>query len=166
MNLKKVKIKNLSGGMKQRVGIAQSILNNPKVIILDEPLVGLDLNERISFNALISELSKESIILISTHITEDIENICEKVVVLDKGYIKYSGSTDTFLEKANGFVFEKEITRENLRSIHNDTNIIRTKPVDDKIIVRYVSEKNDDEGKSVYPSLEDAFKCLLNGTIS
>lgn len=166
LKLKNNKINNLSGGMKQRVGIAQAIINNPKVIIFDEPLVGLDLNERLSFNALISELSKEAIILISTHITEDIENICEKIIVLDKGHIKYDGLTDTFLKKANGFIYEKEITRDELELlINNNTNIIRTRPLNDKIIVRYISEK-EEKGKTIYPSLEDAFKCLLDGQIS
>ena len=105
----KKKIKTYSGGMKQRLGIAQALLNDPKVIILDEPTGGLDPKERVRFRNLIKELGKDSIILLSTHIVSDIENIADDVIMMKDGQIIFEGATSDisdlerlYLEKFEG----------------------------------------------------------------
>ena len=90
----KVRIKALSGGMKRRLGIAQAIMHDPKVIIVDEPTAGLDPEERMRFKNLLSDISKDKIVILSTHIIEDIEETCENVAILNNGKVIYNGKTE------------------------------------------------------------------------
>ena len=155
-HVKDVKVKALSGGTKQRVGIAQAIINKPSVLIFDEPMVGLDPNERHNFNAILSELSEDSIVLISTHIIDDIQNLCEKVVILDQGELSYSGTLNGVVELIDGMIYEKYFPREQYNSMKEDLVILKTKPIKDKVLVRFISQ-NSIEADSVQASLEDAF---------
>lgn len=93
------KVKTLSGGMVRRLGIAQALIGNPKIIIFDEPTASLDPGERVRFKRIISELEKDKIVIISTHIVSDVENLCNKVLVLDKGTILFNGSVDELENK-------------------------------------------------------------------
>lgn len=104
---KSKKIKALSGGMKRRLGIAQALLNNPKVLIVDEPTAGLDPEERIRFRNLLSEVAEERIVILSTHIVEDIEATCENIAILDGGKVLYSGTVKELVQSAKGKVFSK-----------------------------------------------------------
>lgn len=92
--VQKKKIKTYSGGMKQRLGIAQALLNNPKMIILDEPTAGLDPKERVRFRNLIAEIGKENIVILSTHIVSDIEHIADRVLMMKEGKVIYDGKAD------------------------------------------------------------------------
>lgn len=91
---KHVKIKNISGGMKRRIGIAQALLSNPKVIVADEPTAGLDLEERMHLRNLLKEQAKECVVIMSTHILSDIEGCCDKIAILQKGSLVYQGTVD------------------------------------------------------------------------
>ena len=106
----KKKIATYSGGMKQRLGIAQALLNDPKIIILDEPTAGLDPKERVRFRNLIKDLGEESIVLLSTHIVSDVEHIADTVLMMKAGQIIYNGSADEIddLEKFYLDEFEEE----------------------------------------------------------
>ena len=92
--VQKKKIKTYSGGMKQRLGIAQALLNNPKMIILDEPTAGLDPKERVRFRNLIAEIGKDNIVILSTHIVSDIEHIADRVLMMKEGKVIYDGKAD------------------------------------------------------------------------
>jgi len=110
-DVKNKRIKTFSGGMKQRLGIAQAILNNPKVIILDEPTAGLDPKERVRFRNMIKELGQEAIVLLSTHIVSDIEKIADRIIVIKDGSVIFDGceaDTGNDLEKFYLNLFEGE----------------------------------------------------------
>ena len=98
----KVKVKALSGGMNRRLGIAQAILHNPKVLIVDEPTAGLDPEERVRFRNLLCDIAQDRIVILSTHIVEDIEKTCESIAILDKGSIVYNGSLENYIAGYSG----------------------------------------------------------------
>lgn len=106
----KTKVKAMSGGMKRRLGIAQAIIHNPKVIIVDEPTAGLDPEERVRFRNLLCEIAKERIVILSTHIVGDIEATCEDIAVLNHGQIIFRGTVSELLKMVEGKVYTAEIS--------------------------------------------------------
>ncbi|NLC18200.1 MAG: ATP-binding cassette domain-containing protein [Clostridiales bacterium] len=98
---KKSKIRTLSGGQKQRVGIAQALIGDPKLLIVDEPTVGLDPAERVSFRSLFAEAAKNKLIILSTHIIEDVQSTCDTLIVLDKGEIRFAGTPKELMAEKN-----------------------------------------------------------------
>ncbi|MEE5991417.1 MAG: ATP-binding cassette domain-containing protein, partial [Lachnospiraceae bacterium] len=101
------KIKGYSGGMKQRLGIAQAVLNDPKILVLDEPTAGLDPKERVRFRNMIAEFSKDSIVLLSTHIVSDVEHIADRVLMMKEGQIIWDGDRNDVPEDLENFYMSK-----------------------------------------------------------
>ncbi len=157
------KINKFSGGMRRRIGIAQTIMNDPKIVILDEPTVGLDPKERIRFSNIISSMSKDKIVILSTHIVSDIEAIASNVIIIKSGEILESGKINALVQTVERKIFESLVDEGSFMEIHNSRKVIRRKQVDEKILVRYSGERyKESESYEVAPTLEDYYmsECL------
>lgn len=155
------KVKTLSGGMIRRLGIAQALLNNAEIIILDEPTAGLDPEERLRFKNIISTLADNHIVIISTHIVEDVEALCDYIMVMDNGKIIGSGTCTEIQEKASGKVFELESKNENLLS--EPYYIQHRFEKDGKKMIKALSsaDQHYNEITNIKPNVEDGYICLL-----
>lgn len=156
------KIGSFSGGMKQRIGIAQILLHLPRILIVDEPTAGLDPRERIRFRNLLVQLSRERIVLFSTHIIEDIASSCNQLAVIDKGSVKYEGAPQDMVQLAQGLVWEYLIPADDFEQVENGQVVVNHMREGDQIRVRCISrEKPVENAVSSEPVLEDAYLCLL-----
>ena len=151
-------------GMRQRLGIAQAIIGNPKVIIVDEPTTGLDPEERIRFRNILSEVSdKDVIIILSTHIVGDISSTCKKLALLNKGELKFEGSPDDMIELAQGKVWEIFVTDPELQQIKEKYPIISTIPSEGGWEIQIVTEKLEGfDGKAIIPNIEHAYVYFMD----
>ncbi|MCJ7579092.1 MAG: efflux RND transporter permease subunit, partial [Candidatus Aminicenantes bacterium] len=157
-----IKIKNFSGGMKQRVGIAQTLLRLPRVLIVDEPTAGLDPRERIRFRNLLSELSKDRVVIFSTHIIEDISSSCNHVAVMDEGEAKFIGTPQDLVELTSGFVWEANVSEDTYERIRRTENIVHQMRTTAHVKVRILAkEKPVPDAVQVTPTLEDSYIWLL-----
>lgn len=163
---KNTKVRALSGGMKRRLGIAQAILHNPKVLIVDEPTAGLDPEERVRFRNLLSELAENRVVILSTHIASDIEASCEKMAVLDNGEVVYDGSVVDFLRMADGKIYMVNISKIEFEMIKKKYTIISAVTNTKGLSVKFIAEEgNDDIIKSSEKSqinIEDAYMYLMH----
>ena len=157
-DVREKKIASYSGGMKQRLGIAQALLNDPQILILDEPTVGLDPKERVNFRNIISELSAEKIILLSTHIVSDIEAIAKEILILKDGNFIERGSAKELLSLIEGQVWEFQVSESDWQYFARDYVIVNERIEPDGIILRVISMSRPVErANQVVPSLEDLY---------
>jgi ABC-type multidrug transport system ATPase subunit len=155
-------IGSFSGGMKQRIGIAQILLNLPRILVVDEPTAGLDPRERIRFRNLLVELSRERIVIFSTHIIEDISSSCNQVAVINRGDLKYFGPPNDMLRMGEGFVWHMTLPAKEFDSFANKQLIVHHMRDGENIKIRVLSkEKPSENAVNVSPHLEDAYLCLL-----
>lgn len=152
------KVNTFSGGMKRRIGIAQAIMNEPEILILDEPTAGLDPKERIRFSNIISDMGKDKIVLLSTHIVSDIEAIATQLLVMKTGEILETGSVDKLVQKVNGQVWEAIVSQEMYQRLRKERSIIHLKQMGNNVQVRFVGDKYlAAESCQVEPTLEDYY---------
>jgi ABC-type multidrug transport system ATPase subunit len=156
------KIGSYSGGMKQRMGIAQILLHLPRILVVDEPTAGLDPRERIRFRNLLVELSRERVVIFSTHIIEDISSSCNQVAVLNKGKLRYFGKPIEMTKEAEGHVWQFNIPAGDFGSFVESHLVVHHMSEGEKIRVRVISESSPWEGAiNASPNLEDAYLWLL-----
>jgi ABC-type multidrug transport system ATPase subunit len=153
------KTRTYSGGMLRRLGIAQAVVHNPRLLIVDEPTTGLDPEERIRFRNLLSDISHDKIIILSTHIVGDISSTCEDLAVLAKGEVVYNGRPDKLMTKADGKVWQVKIDEADFSKVAEKMQVISTINLGSRLLLRVVG----DEGANghllapVAPNLEDAY---------
>lgn len=156
--VRKKKIKTYSGGMRQRIGIAQSLINNPSILVLDEPTVGLDPKERAKFRNIISNLSGDKIILLSTHIVSDIEYIADDILIMKNGELALKGSSDEICRKIDGLVWYGTVSQSEVDKLIGKLIVSNLRHSDNKVELRIVSEEKPFESAvQTKPCLEDLY---------
>ncbi|MBO4878164.1 MAG: ABC transporter ATP-binding protein [Ruminococcus sp.] len=158
------KVKELSGGMKRRLGIAQALLHDPKVIIVDEPTAGLDPEERIRFRNLLCEVAENRIVILSTHIVGDVESTCENIAIMDEGRILWKGTVNELLENAKGHIYTANIEKQYMSQIKKEYIVTGMVTQADYTTVRLVSDAEPDLPNAVLtePDLESAYMYCLH----
>ena len=162
------KANNLSGGMKRRLGIAQALINNPKVIIVDEPTTGLDPEERIRFRNLLSTISTQDVIIIlSTHIVGDISSSCTDMALLNKGGLAFTGSPDELIARANGKVWLIQASEAEYLEINEKYPVISNVPNSDGWEIQVVADSIEEyNGHNIDPNLEHAYVYFMENNLN
>ena len=159
------KVKKLSGGMVRRLGVAQALVHEPDVIVVDEPTVGLDPEERMRFRQLMVELGKSRTILLSTHIVADLGAGCSEIALLDDHKIAYQGSPNDFLQQAKGYVYKVKVDRRDIDTFESKFEIVAREVQGDETAFRFVVENTSDRPVNAElveePTLEEAYLAFM-----
>jgi ABC-2 type transport system ATP-binding protein len=165
VNLYDVRKQNLgtfSGGMRQRFGIAQALLGNPQLIIVDEPTAGLDPGERVRFHNLLAEIGENVIVILSTHIVEDVSDLCSRMAIISHGRVLAEGEPSQRIANVEGKIWRRVIDKSELPRLQNDHAVISTRLVAGKTAVHVFSEERPAGFEVVNPSLEDVYFSTLH----
>lgn len=167
-DVRKQNLKGYSGGMKQRFGIAQALLNNPKLLIVDEPTAGLDPVERNRFYNVLSELGEHTVVILSTHIVDDVKELCTNMAIINQGQVCLKGNPLQILEDIKGKVYKKTIDKPELPLYKQNYQVISEKLFLGKPTIHILSDKNPGDGFSIINAeLEDVyFSEIFNDTNS
>lgn len=160
---RKKAVSSYSGGMRQRFGIAQSLIGDPKLVIVDEPTAGLDPGERNRFYNILSEIGENIIVILSTHIVQDVRELCTHMAVMNKGRLLFSGSTDDALLEVKGKVWEQKVEKAALQGYHDKYKILSSKLVGGQPLIHIFSDDDPQNGfNKAEENLEDVFFAKLN----
>lgn len=159
-------VSSYSGGMRQRFGIAQCLIGSPRLVIVDEPTAGLDPGERNRFYNILSEIGEQVIVILSTHIVQDVRELCTNMAIMDKGQLLYSGTTDDALHQIKNRVFEKRIRKQELDDYQSKYKVISNKLVGGMPQIHIFADTHPNEGfVQAEETLEDVFFAKLHNLI-
>jgi len=162
-HVRKTAVSTFSGGMKQRFGIAQALLGNPRVVIVDEPTAGLDPEERNRFMNLLSEIGENVVIILSTHIVEDIRDLCPRMAILSDGKILVEGAPDNLIAKLEGRIWRRAISKDALDRYRNELSVISTHLHSGVTRIHVLADEAPEPGfEPVSPDLEDVYFSVLH----
>ena len=163
-DVRKQKLGGYSGGMRQRFGIAIALLGNPKLLIVDEPTAGLDPAERVRFLNLLSELGENSVVILSTHIVEDVSELCTRMAIIDKGHILLEAEPLRAVAEMEGRVWERLVSKEELPSIEREHTLLSTKLLSGRTLVRVCSDSAPSPAfHAAEPDLQDVYFSVMAG---
>ena len=161
---RKKALASFSGGMRQRFGIGQALIGNPQLLIVDEPTAGLDPGERNRFYNLLAEVGESVIVILSTHIVEDVLELCSKMAIIHKGRVLYEGGPDAAVDALEGRIFSRKIAKADLPRFETEYKVISNKMLAGRPLIHVFSEEPlDAEFAPVRPSLEDVFFAKIGG---
>lgn len=162
MEYQNKKIKTYSGGIRRRLGIAQLLLGESKLIIIDEPTNGLDMNSKSEFKDIIDSLDKGKIILISTHSIEDIELVCKSIIIIIDGQVSFYGLKEELIESAKGEIWSESVDMITFDKLRKEHKVLSSNMIGDVINVKYISEnRRNNNSILVSPNLKEAYECHL-----
>lgn len=166
-SVRKQKLGGFSGGMRQRFGIAQALIGNPKLIIVDEPTAGLDPEERVRFLNLLAGIGRDAVVILSTHIVDDVADLCPNFAVISKGRVVLTGAPSAAIGMIKGKIWRRAVPREELESVQKALPIISTRLQSGETVVRAYANSSPEPGfESVEPELEDVYFSAVSGHLT
>ena len=164
---RKRRIAGFSGGMKQRFGIAQSLIGEPKLIIVDEPTAGLDPGERNRFYNLLTEIGENVVVILSTHIVQDVQELCNNMAIINKGQLLFAGAPTDALREMKGRIWEKSIAKSELEGYSAAHTVISNKLIAGRPVIHVINDVKPGDGFEIAePTLEDVFFSHINGVLN
>jgi len=164
---RKKSVSSFSGGMRQRFGIAQALLGAPKIIIVDEPTAGLDPQERNRFHNLLADISEKTIVILSTHIVEDVSNLCPDMAIMAAGRIVKKGAPHLLLDQLSDCIWRKQISKQEVEQFQLTHNVISQRLVAGKSVIHILSDNSPEVGfEPIQADLEDLYFSAINTTVA
>jgi ABC-type multidrug transport system ATPase subunit len=161
-DVRRHKVGAFSGGMRQRFGVAVALLGNPKLIIVDEPTAGLDPEERVRFLNLLSEIGEDSVVVLSTHIVEDVEELCSRLAIIDRGEILLTAEPSRAIDELRGKIWRRSVTKDELPALETRLTVISTKLLAGRTIVHvHAVASPGAEFEAVEPDMKDVYFSVM-----